>query len=158
MQALSKLALLLPAFRLLHCTLGPSLHCSPNNSIICTAYLLQTCIARHTNPTSALQVLSKLALLVTQIQLLHCKLSPNLHCSSHKSSFYTAYSLQTCIAHQTISASAMQTLFGSALLIRQIMPVKGREHCIREAKMQCKYRLKDKSTAFAARKCIANTG
>ena len=80
LQSWPRFALPVSALLFLHCSPGSGLHCRCRLSCFCTAYLLQTGIAHPTNPVSVLQTLSKLALLIPEIKLVHCIRPPNLHC------------------------------------------------------------------------------
>ena len=90
MQALSRLALLRPAFRLLHCTHGSGLHCESHMTIVCTAFPPPACSAPGGRPAFALLSRPQPALLIPQIHHLHCTPASGLHCSPHKSIIRTA--------------------------------------------------------------------
>ena len=90
MQALSRLALLRPAFRLLHCTHGSGLHCESHMTIACTAFPPPACSAPGGRPAFALLSRPQPALLIPQIHHLHCIPASGLHCSPHKSIICTA--------------------------------------------------------------------
>ena len=91
LQAGAERAVQKPESRQEHCKLEPGVHCRSRKACRSNASRGRGCSTKAGKPAGALRALSKLALRIPQIHHSHCKLSPDLHCRSHKSIISTAY-------------------------------------------------------------------